>query len=236
MIAHSDLAILKQMRLFDQLTADELDQIVSGMQIKSVRKGDILFNQGDEARHFYGVLSGWVQIYRDNASGERAVLNIFGRQETFAEAAMFVGGRYPANAEVIEPGRLCLFSRKAFGDSVKANPKLCMAMLGSVSRHLHNMVLQVEQLKTRNAEQRLAQFLLQLCTGRSGPCELTLPYDKALVAARLGMKPESLSRNLARLSSAGVRVNGHTVTISSIEELEDHCRITPFRRSSAPAG
>lgn len=234
MIVQSDLSILKQMPLFDRLSANDLSLVVAGMQIRKLDKGDALFQQGDEARHFYGVLSGWIQIYRDNASGERAVLNIFGRGETFAEAAMFVGGHYPANAEVIEPARLCMFSRKSFEASVEANPNLGLAMLGSISRHLHHMMLQVEQLKTRNAGQRLAQFLLHLCTTETGSCTITLPYDKALVAGRLGMKPESLSRNLARLSSVGIHVDGNTVTVKSVADLANHCAHAPFRRSPSP--
>lgn len=231
MIATSDLEILKQMRLFDHLPPEEIASVVNSMQVTTVSKGDILFRQRDEATHFYGVLSGWIQIYRDNANGERAVLSIFGRGETFAEAAMFVGGHYPATAECVEHARLCRFSRKAFLANIDADPKLCLAMLGSISQHLHHMVLQIEQLKTRSAEQRLAHFLLHLCPVGRGSCEIVLPYDKALVAGRLGMKPESLSRNLARLSAIGITVKGHTVLVGSVEALADHCRMPLMRQS-----
>jgi hypothetical protein len=50
-----------------------------------------------------------------------------------------------------------------------------------------------------------------------------LPYDKTLVAARLGMKPESLSRALAKLKSFGVVTKGNKVELTDIERLRNYC-------------
>ena len=63
---------------------------------------------------------------------------------------------------------------------------------------------EIEQLKARTGAQRLAEFLLELCPVESGSCAVRLPYDKALIAGRLGMKPESLSRGFSRLRKVGV--------------------------------
>ena len=68
------------------------------------------------------------------------------------------------------------------------------------------LVSQLEQMKRLTAPQRLADFLLTLCPNEEGPCEIKLPYEKSLIASRLGMKPESLSRALAKLKPLGVTV------------------------------
>ena len=52
------------------------------------------------------MLDGWVKVYRATPSGEEAVFGVFARGETFAEAALFLGGTYPASAEVVEDARL----------------------------------------------------------------------------------------------------------------------------------
>lgn len=117
-------------------------------------------------------------------------------------------------------------SRKTFMNLGMKQPEICFTMLGTISRHLHQMVAEVEQLKTRNGEQRLANFLAGLCGKASGPCEISLPYDKGLVAARLGMQP----RHLANLSGLGVRSNGHTVSIASVERLLEFSEVAPLRR------
>jgi len=48
---------------------------------------------------------------------------------------------------------------------------------------------------------------------------LNLPYEKALIASRLGMQPESFSRALKRLKPIGVEVRGDDVTITDIRSL-----------------
>jgi CRP-like cAMP-binding protein len=95
-------------------------------------------------------------------------------------------------------------------------------MLASTSLHLHDLVRQVEQLKTHTGVQRVAGFLASLCPVEEGACTIGLPYDKALIASRLGMKPESLSRSFARLRSIGVRVERGAAAISDIERLKDY--------------
>lgn len=230
MVSDADLDRLQHMRLFDRLSKDEVRQIAESARVRRFDRGERLFEQGDVARHFFAVLSGSVKIYRSTAQGEQAVLGVFGPGQTFAEAAMFVGRRFPASAETVEASRLCLFERDAFEASIAANPQLSLGMLGAISFHLHEMVLQVEQLKTRNAEQRLVDFLLGLCKTDTGPCRITLPYEKSLLAARLGMRPESLSRNLAHLAGFGVHVYGEEVAIDSVEHLAEQFAGAPLRR------
>lgn len=84
-------------------------------------------------------------------------------------------------------------------------------MLGSMSFRLRLMVRQIAELKLKTTAQRLGGFLLTLTDIDSGPATVRFPYDKRVVAGILGMKPESLSRALARLSTIGVRSQADNV-------------------------
>ena len=81
------------------------------------------------------------------------------------------------------------------------------------------IVQQIEQLTVRSSAQRLADFLLRLIPPETERANLQLPWDKALVAARLGMQPETLSRSLAKLRSLGVETKGAQVTIRNMPTL-----------------
>ncbi len=65
----------------------------------------------------------------------------------------------------------------------------------------------------------MAAFLLDLCPPEATRCEVTLPCDKALIAARSGMQPESLSRAFARLQRHGVFLTRHAVGIDDLGTL-----------------
>lgn len=215
----TDLDIIARMRLFAGLPRAELGQICRISRVREVPKGQRLFDQGDDAACFYGVLRGWVKVFRVSPGGDQSVIGTFSVGETFAEAAMFLGGGYPANAETVEPCRLCVFDESVFKEQLAANQQLCWGMLGSLVRHLNRMTNDIEQLQTRNAKQRLATFLVGLCDSSAGRAEVRLPYDKGLLAGRLGMQPESLSRNLAALKPLGVTVRNATVTIDDVPRL-----------------
>ena len=92
-------------------------------------------------------------------------------------------------------------------------------MLASASRHLKFLVEQIEQIKVLSAPQRIADFLIDQCAQREGACTVELPYEKSLIASRLGMKPESFSRALKRLRPLGVTVQREKASIADLRVL-----------------
>jgi CRP-like cAMP-binding protein len=126
----------------------------------------------------------------------RVVLHVFKRGETFAEAAIFLGGRYPASGETAAPSRLLKVDGAAFRSRIEERPALVMSMLASASYQLKFLVEQIEQIKVRSAPQRIADFIVRMTQVRKGAAIIELPFEKGLLANRLGMKPESFSRAL----------------------------------------
>ncbi len=218
-----DLEILRRVPLFAGLDETQLDELLRDATVRDYHKGQLLFQQGDTADSFYVVLGGWVKIFRLTPDGEQAVMALFTLGETFAEAAMFMGGPFPASAEVTEDARLLRIQSGPFRKRLHAKPEIAVAMLASVSRRMHYLIGQIEQLQLRSGTQRVAHFLLKQCPAREGPAEIVLPYDKALIASRLGMKPESFSRALARLRDLGVRTARSRVSISDTAALARYC-------------
>ena len=50
---------------------------------------------------------------------------------------------------------------------------------------------------------------------------VALPYNKALIAGRLGIKPETLSRAFARLRDHGVRIEAAMAHIEDVDRLRE---------------
>ena len=90
-----------------------------------------------------------------------------------------------------------------------------------MSRRLRYLVQQIEQRTVKSSAERLAEFLIGSCMEKSGPTTVYLPLDKLLIAGRLGMQPETLSRSLAKLRKLGVECKGNVVTIAEIDDLRD---------------
>lgn len=202
---------LHALPLFSGLSPDGLKELLNDATVTAHGKRKTLFIQGEPATHFFVVLSGWVKLYRSRPDGAEVVVEIFGPGESFAEGAMHMPEGYPVSAEMVEDGRLLAVPTAAFGQQLRADPDLAISMLASMAVRLKLFVNRIEKAETQTAAQRVADFLLKF----SRPAEpgathvvVKLPYDKQLIANRLGMKPETFSRALSALREHGVHVKG----------------------------
>lgn len=214
-----DNEIIAATPLFRGLSSEMSETLVGRAIPRAYEKGAMLFHQGEPASAFFIILDGWVKLYRTTADGLEVVLHVFKRGEAFAEAAMFLGGRYPASAETVAPSRLLKIDGEAFRLRIRDRPELAMSMLASASYQLKMLVEQIEQIKVRSAPQRIADFLIRIAPTREGAAVVELPFEKGLLANRLGMKPESFSRALGHLRSYGVTVDREVVRIDDVGRL-----------------
>jgi len=222
-LAPKDEEIIRRTPLLMNLPEAELTRLISDSHIQESPRGKLLFLRGESADHIYLLLDGWVKVYRDTPEGEQTVIGILKPGETIAEAAIFLGKDYPASAEVVSDARLLEIPSSSLLSLLREDNDVAIRMLGTLSQRLRELVLHIEQIQARSTPQRLGDFLLSLCSETAGPTTLQLPYDKSLIAARLGMKPESLSRALAKLRVYGVTTNGHDIVLSDIGTLKSYC-------------
>lgn len=215
----SDWQIVRSAPLFGAMPQEVAQSLVGNQAARVYDKGTLLFQQGEPASSFFVVLDGWVKLFRATPDGSEAVVGVFCRGETFAEAAMFMGGRYPVSAEVATTARLVRIDGERLRRRIHEQPDLALSMLASASYHLKFLVEHIEQIKLLSAPQRIADFLVKLCPVGEGSCAIELPYEKALIAGRLGMKPESFSRALAKLRPLGVSVEREHVSIVDVDLL-----------------
>jgi CRP-like cAMP-binding protein len=230
----SDLAIAREAVLFASLPDELADTILQRATTRSYRRGETVFLQGDPSESIFVVLDGWIKLFRITSTGAEAVVGVFTKGRSFGEAVAFSGGAYPVSAEVVTDSRLLHVRASILSTMMRDRPEIATAILASAFRHLHGLVAQLEQLKAHTGAQRVAEFLLELCLREKGSCTITLPYDKTLIAGRLGMQPQSLSRAFNRLETQGVKISHNQATIADVERLREYMlqdRSAPWRKA-----
>ena len=229
-----DLATARAAVLFSSLPTAIADPILQRSLTKSYKRGETIFCQGDEAQNIFVVLDGWVKLFRITPTGAEAVVGVFTKGRSFGEAVAFENSSYPVTAEAVTDTRLLLVRTSLLTTMMHDKPEIAMAIVSSTFRHLHSLVGQVEQLKAHTGAQRVAEFLLELCDADRGSCTITLPYDKTLIAGRLGMQPQSLSRAFSRLEAQGVKITHNQATIMDIDQLREYMledRSAPWKKA-----
>ena len=210
---------VKKSVLLNGLSEEMRDNLLKDSVRRSYSEGETIFVQGDAARAVFIVLSGFVKLSRLTPSGTEAVVTIMGRNRSFAEAMVLRGEPYPVTAEAISDCTLLQIDGVRLRQFLLENQEFAVRMLASTFVHLQGLVDQIERLKAHTGVQRVAQFLADLTDLENGACEVSLPYNKRLIAGHLGMQPESLSRAFARLREHGVRVDANKAEIDDIAAL-----------------
>ena len=214
-----DLNVAAQIPFLSGLKPQALAVLLAEAKLFNLRPGQVLFRQGEPAHGFFIIIEGWIKLYRLTPAGDEAVLNVLTTGECLAEAATFTSGRYPASACAVTKARVAMIPADHVMSCIREMPDIAFAMIASTSQHLHRMVQRIEQLTAQSAIQRVADFLATLAPCSKGPCTIELPYDKSVIAGRLGLQPESLSRIFAKLRSIGVDVRASHVVVREMAQL-----------------
>tara|TARA_B100001564_G_C20635167_1_gene669321 strand:- start:114 stop:878 length:765 start_codon:yes stop_codon:yes gene_type:complete len=221
------IELLKTIPFFNGLSHDELQYFVGKSYQQHYKKNEPLFSYGEPAEKFFIMLEGWIKLYRTNKDGEETVIALVTKGDTFSEAATFEGSDYPYSAQVVGGNASTLvLEAYAIRDKVRQNPNIALKMLASITHHSNQLSLTYEHISKLTTAQRVGCFLLKLSMDRNYQTNLQLPYNKYLVASRLGMKPETFSRSMKRLNNdLHINLKGREVTIPNIDNLQEYCEV-----------
>ncbi len=196
-------------------------QITNEAHAQTYTKGKILFIHEEKATHFYVIKSGWVKLFRETLDGTQSVVDILPAGHVFGETAIFEDNTYPYSAEIIEKAEIISAPISTLKQEIENNNTLALNMLTTMARYRRQQDRELEHRTIQNAPQRIGCFLLRLTNqNEKGPVTIHLPYDKTLVASRLGMQPETFSRALSKLKeNIGMQINGATIEIDTLDSL-----------------
>ena len=204
-----------------------LDEIAQQRLLAAMREyrhptETLLIRQGQAATHFFLVLEGRVKLFRISVDGQEKVVEIIQAGQTFAEAVMFMQHSvYPVFAETLAATHIVSIPNELMLQVLSEHPKSCLHLLGHLSIRLHMRLGELETLTLQNATQRFALYLIQQLENRAAEsADIDLMLPKHLIAARLSMQPETLSRLMARLRDEGlITITGRHIHIASVANL-----------------
>jgi len=222
------IELLRKPMLFSGLNDADLSALATITVRRKFRKGEALFSAGDEATGFYLLVSGCLKLCRISPDGREKVLHFVQPGETFAEAAFFGDGCYPAEARALAAGEVLYLPKTGFTELMSRNPGFTLNLVVSLSLMLRRFARQIEELTFADVTSRLASFLVRRAeeksTSYAGITYIELGVKKGELAARLGTASETISRTLRKLKDEGIiEVQGNKVVIHRMDKLQSLC-------------
>jgi phosphoserine phosphatase RsbU/P len=148
------LNLLARIPFFTDLPPEELDRLVTEMDIVNLNSGDILFREGDPGEHLYVVVNGELEILMAPDTDDELILNILYQGEYLGEMSLIQpGGHRTASARARGDVVLLSISRTQFRDLLQRHPELSKAMVGVLSQRLDNTnVMTFRDLTEKNRQ------------------------------------------------------------------------------------
>ncbi len=213
---------LQSVPLFQDLPAQQIQELKDNSQSLSFDKGQTIFSQDEPGKGFYVLLQGRVKVYKLSLEGKEQILHIFGPGEPIGEVPVFAGETFPAHAQALEASTLRFFPRDRLISLFQKDPHLAMNMLAVLSKRLRQFTRMIEDLSLKELPNRLAAYLVHLQDASGGQEQISLDVTKGTLANILGTTQETLSRTLRRMAESGIiAMDRRTITILSDGRLED---------------
>lgn len=221
-VSPATLSLLADIPLFSELSGDEVARVARFTRERRLTRGEMLFQRGDRPHGFYFVVSGQVKLAVSSAQGSEKVVEIIGPRQSFGEAVMFMDCPYPVFAEALCETSLLHIGQAVVTELITQDPSFTTKLLAGMAIRLHSLVQDVETYSLYSSIQRVIGYLLQL-VDLDEPDHIELPTSKQVIASRLNLTPETLSRVFHELSNAGlISVQGRRI------ELLDAARLARY--------
>ena len=128
--------LLKKVPLFSELGKRDLERLAKLMVPRTVKSGETIIKENDQAAGFFVVSEGKVEAVRGAESANPHALAQFGPGDFFGEMALFEGFPRSATVRAIEDSELLAMTRWDFMAEMKNHPEIAVSMLPVLVRRL----------------------------------------------------------------------------------------------------
>lgn len=202
--------VLKKCALFRRIDEKELEQLVGclGAQIKSFHEDDYIFLSGDEVNSIGIVISGLLEIMKENLAGNKHILALLGPADMFAEGIVCTVKRIsPVTVRVKEEAKILFipYERiiKSCGNSCNFHINMIQNMMVVLGEK--NVILnrKLELLTLKGMREKIVSYLMNESLDR-GSSMFQIMLNRTELADYLNVSRTSMCRELARMKDEGL--------------------------------
>ena len=222
-------SIVARIPLFERMSPEEREELRGMMSQTTLRRGEVLFNEGDSGDRLYILLTGKVKLGHTSVDGRENLLAVLGPGEIVGELTLFDPGPRSATATAVATTELLALEHNQLMGFIDSHPTLAKDMLRALAVRLRLTNTALADLVFSDVPGRVAKALLDLAERFGAPTEdgIHVPHDltQEELAQLVGASRETINKSLAEFSSRGwIRLEGRAVTLIDVERLKRRAR------------
>lgn len=221
-----DVDTIRNLPLFRDCAPETFEALIKISFLQRFPQGVLLISENDPADFLHIVLEGLVEMF-GFTGGRETTLSFVRPVNTFILAAVLKDQVYLQSARTLDRSRILMIPAQAVRQAMQNDQAFMLSIVSELATGYRRMVKELKNQKLRTSSERLANWLL--AHGREAEDGIVrLAMEKRVLASRLGMTPENLSRAFSSLRDIGVRVEGTTIHLHSLEDLADFAQPNPL--------
>jgi CRP/FNR family cyclic AMP-dependent transcriptional regulator len=214
--------------LLDQMDPVAARRLLDRGTTRRVRKGSMLFAEGDRSDRVFLLISGRVRVFRSDESGRESLLAIRGPGDLLGELSAIDDDPRSASAVALEEVEVTILSGADFRDALDTVPGLARILLATVVARLRDADRKRAEFGSADATRRVARRLVELADRYGeqdgGAITVALAITQDDLAGWTGASREAVSRAVRELRRSGLIETGRrSVTVLDLAGLSRRC-------------
>lgn len=224
-----DDQLLSRVPLFQGLNEQQFALLSSRIQKISLRRGEVLFVEGDEGDRLYIITEGKIKLGHSSEDGRESLLAILGPGEMIGELTLFDPGKRSTTATAVSPASMLCLDHSDLVQILDTNPEVAKHLLRALAQRLRRTNESLSDLVFSDVPGRVAKALLDLAERFGTPSDdgTHVPHDltQEELAQLVGASRETVNKSLADFVSRGwIRLEGRAVTLLDVDRLARRAR------------
>lgn len=189
-----DAAVLAEVDLFGSLPPEAVEHIAAAAQTRTLRRGDVLFREGDIGEELFIVESGRIAIANKSYDGRESVVALMEAGDVFGEMSLFDGQGRSAEARALEASQVNAIPFEPLRSLFRQQPDLLWTVVSLLARRIRNMDAALADSVFLDVTGRTAKRLLELAGDND---EFQLPITQEELAGLVGASRERVNKAIS---------------------------------------
>jgi CRP-like cAMP-binding protein len=186
--------LLSRVALFSELQPHELETISNASENRGLRRGDVLFSEGDEPDELFVVVSGRIALANKSVDGRESVVALMEAGDLFGEMPLFDGLGRSTEARALEQSEVIAIPYAPVQEVYESRPMLLWSVVAMLSGRIRAMDAALADSVFLDVTGRTAKRLLELAGDAD---EFTLPVTQEELAGMVGASRERVNKAIA---------------------------------------
>ena len=215
--------IIRQFNSLKSLTKDELVRISGCKTTKTVRKGEILFEEGENINGVFCVKDGICKLSKLSANGKDQIVKLVVKGDLLGQRSLVNGETANLSAVALNDMEVCFIPRQEIINDLKQNTEFTFDVLKQMAHDLKDSDDIIVNMAQKSVRQRLAETLIYVHNhfGNNDEGFLNVILSREDYANIVGTATESAIRILSKLKKEGlISTSGKQIKIEDIKGLE----------------